>query len=269
MSQIAAVQLGVNDTIPRAKLNSTWRDDRDGVGLLYRYQLSGTNYRWELVGIDVQGQETIINFTRYADYNASNEFTLTTGAGTGTAAFSDDTRFGVLTLTNGSSDDDDVAIQYTDSDAPGGFLIPTANKAIYMESVVQVSDADVTEFIWGLTDPGDQSLWASAAIPTCNNFIGFISHAADANIDYGATKAGTADIDNDSGQDFADATRVRLAFVVYGTSSVEFFVNGVSVGSLPSANVPIVTTCMTVGLKNGSAVAHTCGIDYFRVIQEY
>lgn len=112
------------------------------------------------------------------------------------------------------------------------------NKKIIFETRVALTDADGMSFFAGLCIPNVAPFTTSLT-----DYVGFFT--TDGNIKYGCGKdnnnvpgSGTSgETDADSGVDFADTTWAVLQFVVNGTNSVDFYVNGAHVGRVDT-NLP-------------------------------
>lgn len=108
-----------------------------------------------------------------------------------------------------------------------------ASKTITFETRVALTDADGMSFFAGLCITNVAPFTTSLT-----DYVGFFS--TDGSIKYGCGKdnnnvpgSGTSgETDADSGVDFADTTWAVLQFVVHGTSSVDFYVNGALVGRI-------------------------------------
>lgn len=128
-----------------------------------------------------------------------------------------------------------------------------ANKKIIFDARVKLADADGMSYFIGLAIT-DSDHWATSL----TDYIGFFT--TDGNIKAGCGKdnnnvpgSGTSgESDEDTGEDFADDTYVRLQFIVNGTTSVDFYVDGTKTNSI-TTNLPTDEQLTATISQKGSA----------------
>lgn len=205
-------------------------------------------------------EDFVTYFNDFFEY-AAGDWTITTieaGASSATEALATDQPNGVLIITNDSNDDDSDFLQLLPADAHFKF---TAGKRLLFKGRFKLSEATQADFIAGLY-PTDTTPLA------LDDGIYFKSDDGDALLDVYVGK-------NNTYSSLAGvATLVSGEWVVLeayydGTDSIQFFVNGVRVASLPTTNAPDdVSLRPSFGYQNGSAGAKALSIDYIKVQQE-
>jgi hypothetical protein len=182
-----------------------------------------------------------------------------------TYAVSDAERGGVLLVTTGANANDFSSAQMTGS----GLFVVTAGKDIYWEMRVKFGDADDTRWILGLATEDVTGTTLGPILDSVgseNSHIGFIQNGdTDSDIEYTVQNGGTQTT-GDTGIDVADDTYVKLAFWVHGTTSVDFYVNGVRKATV-TTNIPNgddLTPSMEIHSPTASS---TMEVDYIYVSQ--
>lgn len=185
---------------------------------------------------------------------STNEYTLTTveaGAGDATEVVSGPA--GLLTLTNDAEDNDSDQIQWI-----GEPFKLAANKSLWFEARLKVSDATQSDLICGLC------ITDTTLIGGMTDGIYFRKDDGDANIDFVTEKDSTA-TSTDTGVDLVDDTYIRLGFLVDGTSSATPYINGIA-KTAQTTNLPDdEDLTFSLALMNGEAVAKSVTIDYWTV----
>lgn len=189
------------------------------------------------------------------DDDQTNDWTVVkdTGASVGIAA---DTLNGRLLLSSAATTDDDG------SSVQGNEIFKAqANKKIWFETKLQLSDADQMDAYAGLTINFATN---PEAVLTATDRIGFQINDGNASI-LCKTENGGNETSTDSGIDAADATDVQLGFLVDGTGLVEFYVNR---NKVASHTTNITTTELTPALfeLSGDATGtKSMSVDYIGV----
>lgn len=179
-----------------------------------------------------------------------------TQATAGTFAL-DDAEYGVALADCNST----TATQGINVQKPGECVKPAAGKTIWYECRVKAADiATGPEFFAGLAIT-DTTLVASSALSS--QAIGFKS-VTDDNVILATCKDGSSETTASSIHTFVDDAWVKLGFKVTGTSKVEFFVNGVSVGSI-TANIPTTELTPSLVCQTGGTTDPIVHIDWHAV----
>jgi len=167
------------------------------------------------------------------------------------------TEGGSLVLTLAGADNDLIQLQGTES-----FYLD-AGSHIAAEARFQLVDVLQTDSFFGLSIT-DTSIGATQP----SDILGMGTEDGSANIVYIASKdTGTAYVD--SGSDAVDATYVRLGFVATGESSVEFFVDGVSVAVVTTGLPNDEQLALSLSCMAGEGAANNMTIDWMYVAQWY
>ena len=169
----------------------------------------------------------------WSSYVVTDEWVLTQST-TGTAAVSTAASH-VLELDSGST----TVVQGPQILRIGGpFIIPVAGQIVYAEFEVKVVDTfDKAELFIGLSEV-DTTIIATSANSSANH-VGWQCVTDDGVLLFTSEKAGTGD--TGAAATIAEATYIRLGFVINGITSVTQFINGVESGTAKvTANVPIV-----------------------------
>lgn len=137
-----------------------------------------------------------------------------------------------------------------------------SGKKLAAECRVALSDADDISFLFGLTTTAGDIVGTNP-----NDIVAFLVDAGDASIKYKVAKDGTGSA-VDSGSDASDGTYVKLGFNYDGDSTIEFFVDGTSVGTV-TANIPDdEVLALSLGAEAGSTAAVQALVDYVKVVAE-
>ena len=220
------------------------------------------------------------NFIKSTDYDATNEWTLTSIGSTGTAVLSDDLFPSHLIITNTAANDDSVEIQFTDSDSAGECWSVVAAKKLYFETRIRMRDTnnDVATVVQRDVFVGlaitDTTVEAGAT-----DFIGFSKKDGTGliNVVAGKNASGSGELQDglvlSTGRTLAAADAnvwVKLGFLCVGGSAIYAFVDNVHV-----ATSAVVTNhpddemlCVTVTNRNGEGVIKILDVDYLLVAQE-
>ena len=205
-------------------------------------------------------EDFVTYFNDFLTYTAG-DWTITTtegGAGDATEALATDQPNGVLVVTNDAADDDNDFFQLLP--AAGHFKF-TSGKRLLFKARLKILEVIQCDFIAGL--------YATDTTPLAtDDGIYFKSDDGDALLDVYVGKNNTYSSLTGVATLVAD-TFVTLEAYYDGDDSIQFFVNGVRVGSLPITNAPDdVALRPSFGLQNGQAVANVLSVDYVKAQQE-
>jgi hypothetical protein len=207
-------------------------------------------------------------FEFFEDFGAGSNITATgglviTNATSGTAALGS-AENGTFILTAGATTDGQgVNVQFT---AAG--VTPTSGRRIEFECLITSFTAGISaELAFGLA-VADTTLIASDAIT--NKFVGFGQLGGDdgvldyiANNDTDQTTAHTTT----AGDLLVVATSYRLGFVIQGTDSVDFYVNG-NFKASHSTNIPTVALFPTMVVQANGGANNVANVDYIYCSQD-
>lgn len=196
-------------------------------------------------------------FDDFDTYTAA-DWTITTteaGAGSATEALANEDG-GVLLITNDNADNDrDFFNKIGES-----FLFEAGKKLIF-EARFKVNDATESDIIMGLqitdTTPLDVT-----------DGVFFQKDDGDTNIDFHVEKNNTS-TDATAIATLADDTYVKLGFYYDGKSEIQYFVDGVKIGTAATTNLPDdEELTISFGIQNGAAAAKTMSVDYIFAAKE-
>lgn len=186
-------------------------------------------------------------FQSYDPEATNGDWVLTQAtAGTGAISAVDP---GTLVLdSNSTTDTQGVQVQRVKS-----MFIPAASKDLWAEWECKIADTpDYCQFFGGLSEI-DTSIIATSANSSANH-IGFETVTEDGIVIAVGEKA-SARGSVAAAHTFADDTWVKFGFKLTGVTTAEFYVNGSSVGTLATANIPAVAmypsfVCQTAGTND-------------------
>ncbi|MFA5381898.1 MAG: hypothetical protein WC356_01945 [Candidatus Micrarchaeia archaeon] len=193
----------------------------------------------------------------YDDFNSQPPSLTLTQAVTGSWSLDDDAENGVLLLDSGST----TEAQGINAQKSLATFLPKAERNLWFETRVKVSGIDNlnAELFIGLAEI-DGTVIAASAVSTANH-IGFSSVTDNGVLLANAEKASTGA--TATGVTIKNDTWVTLGFKVSGLNYITFFVNGVQVSSLPTANIPIVVLSPTFVCQSGGTDQPVLHIDYW------
>lgn len=180
------------------------------------------------------------------------DWTITTteaGAGSATEALADE-QFGALLITNDAADNDADFFQKV-----GESFKLVAGKKLWFAARFKVSDATQSDFVIGLQITDTTPL-------AVTDGVYWRKDDGDANLDFVVIKDSTATTAT-AASTCADATYMTLGFMYDGVSAINYYKDGVKLGSSVTTNMPddeLLT--VSFGLQNGEAVAKTMTVDY-------
>lgn len=188
--------------------------------------------------------------------NTTNDWTSVKDS-SATVAIVADTHGGELALTSAATTDNDGA-----SIQGNEIFLPASGRKIWFEARVKVADADQQDVFVGLcgnfaTDP--------EACLAASNRIGLQIDDGNASI-LCKSEATDTETSTDSGIDAADATYVRVGFIVNGTTNIKYFVNRQLVAT-HTTNIPATELAPAVfSLSGNNQGTKSLTIDYIRVV---
>ncbi len=219
-----------------------WDGFKVGVpGLYYSYDTDFTEFvadEWTLTEVDVGANST--------------DLLLLDRAG------------GWLRIKGAGNEDDGAQLQLggtADSETVGESFAAVANKKIFFETEIFMADVTQSDFFIGLHIQ-DTAIIASKG----TDYIGFRSDDGDALLDV-ESASGSSASDITSVATLVDATVVKLGFVVNGTDSIDFWVDGAKVKTI-SSDIPTALMKLSIAYLNGEAAENDININYVRCYQE-
>lgn len=196
-------------------------------------------------------------FNDFDTYLASDWVITTVEAGGGAASEAlTDGDGGLLLITNDAADNDSDFFQTVKE----GFKLDSGKKAFF-KARFKISDATQSDMVMGLQITDTTPLSASDG-------VWFQKDDGDTHLDFYVAKNSTVTDKTDIAE-LADDTFVELAFYYNGVDAIDYFVDGVKLGSAAVTNIPD-DQALTVsfGIQNGEAVAKTMTLDYVFVAKE-
>ncbi len=204
-------------------------------------------------GMNAGSTGTTVGGWRFTQLNGAGTFVLTDEAG------------GVALLDSVTATDE-YGGQIQLATTVGEQFIPAAAKDLWFETRVAV-DIITDDFFLGLSTIDSTLVTASGAITTANH-IGFKSLTGDGVILCVGEKAG--DASTDTSATFEAGTYVRLGLKVTTLDAAlraDFYVDGVAIGTLAAAYVPIVEMTPSFVCQSGGTAAPIMSIDWVKAIQ--
>lgn len=189
----------------------------------------------------------------------SGDYVLTQATqGTGAISTAEE---GVLELDANST----TATQGANLQRVKSVFIPKAGSKIYAEFEVKIVDTfDKAEIFVGLSDVETGIIATSAN--ASDNHIGWQCVTDDGVLLFTSEKAGTGA--TSAAVTIAEATYVRLGFVVDGVTSVQQYVNGVAVGDAhETANIPVVALVPSFVCQSGGSNDPVMHVRPYRIFQ--
>lgn len=195
-------------------------------------------------------------FEDFYYYNPDNFVVTTTEAGAGSASETITTeKNGVLLLTNDNADNDNDFLQPVGN--PFQFV---SGKELWFEGKFKTNDATESDIIFGLqsrTTTPLNLLWG----------VYFLKNDGAATLDFVVVNNATATTISEIAT-LVNNTYITVGYYYDGDSTLEYYINGLLIGTAPTTNLPAVTLTASFGIQNGAAAAKTLAIDYIRVVQE-
>lgn len=160
--------------------------------------------------------------------------------------------------------DDGVQAQLTNC-----MFKPAAGRTITFEARVKVSNAGSDQYFIGLAGV-DETLIASGVVDDVVDKCGFFRHAGSTadKISAISSRTSSEEIDADVA-DLADGTWIKLGFVIDGLTSVTWYANGVSVGTVTDTNdIPNAVMCLSaVSQCEQTSADAEMTVDWVRLLQ--
>lgn len=181
-----------------------------------------------------------------------------------TLVIADDDHGGVLTITPGTSANDFVSLQ-----ANGRAFVTKAGRRIIFKTRIKSNDTDDLKFFVGLAGTDVTGTTAGPILDGTNDSIGFRNVLGNTASFLYIVEDDTSETTGAAGS-LTDATFTDLAFELIGTERVNFYVNGLLVGTettgLIDAGVGLTPT-IEVGSPTGTT-ATNLSLDYVQVIAD-
>lgn len=197
------------------------------------------------------------------DVTTGDGWTLTQSNSTGTISGLATDQGGVLVITDGGSTEDDSL----NAQLKNCLFKPAAGVKIRFEARLNMTDATQQWFV-GLAGVSTAILGTGAIEDTVDKCGFYHQHdSTDNKMSAISARTTSEEIDADVAAN-ADNTYVKIGFVIDGLTSVTWYVNGVSVGSVVDTDdIPNAVMCLTLfaGYQSGSSATH---IDWIRILQE-
>jgi len=215
-------------------------------------------YRWlDAVGADVK--KFIEDFTAPLLVSSLLAGWTNTAveAGTGSSTHIAQDEAGGVVRWNAAANENDGLQSQTNGEA---WKLET-DKPLYFGCRWNISEKTQSDALIGL------ALTDASVIGVPNDFIGFVTHDGDANLDYQCRAGGTGAA-VDSTTDLVDDTFIVTEFFYDGAGNIEFFVDGVSAAKV-STNIPTGEMRVSVAYLNGTGTMQNDGleVDWIRCIQ--
>lgn len=194
------------------------------------------------------------------EYLAGNYTITTTGSGTATLVSG---KGGVLTLTNGASNNDNIFLQWKGGNATTiEPFVFEANKKFVFKTRLKVDNVTNSQIVIGLQKTDTSPLAVSDGVY-------FIKAASSALFSLVLAKNSTlttltsvATIVND--------TFIELAYFYNGAGKIEIFVNGVKTSSTTTlTNLPTTTLTLSYGVQNATAASRVLSINSINAQGEF
>lgn len=217
---------------------------------------TGTHYDFpalnpsKIYGISQKGNE----------YLTGNYTVTTTGSGTATLVSG---KGGVLTLTNGASNNDNIFLQWKGGNATTiePFLFES-NKKLVFKARLKVDSVTNSQIVIGLQKTDTTPLAVSDGVY-------FIKVNASSAFSLVLAKSSTLTT-LASVATMADDTFIELAYYYNGAGKIDIFVNGVKTSSTTTlTNLPIVPLTLSYGVQNASAASRVLSVNYIHAQAEF
>lgn len=191
------------------------------------------------------------DFTGVAQ-DQTNDWTVVKDTGASVAIQADTVGGRLLMSSTATTENDGSSIQGNE------IFKAVASNYTWFEVRIASSDADQQDVFVGLTENFATN---PEAVLTASNRIGFQIDDGNASI-LCKTEATDTETSTDSGVDAADATMVKLGFLVDGTGNVEFYVNRALVAT-HTTNIPTTELAPAVFQLSGDTTGtKTLTVDY-------
>ena len=209
--------------------------------------------------VDMMGDMKVVDptsthmyFNDFDTYVAGN-WTVTESAATATQALTDIDN-GAILLTNDTTDNDSVLLEKVGE----SFELSDGNKLWFECKFKAGTTVAQTDILVGIAEKA-----VSKADGTgLTDGIYFTKDDGDANIDFNVTKDSTTTSAAAVGTITAN-TYITLGFYYDGSSGIEYWVDGVHIGTAATTNLPDDEEMTVVfGIQNGESAASTMTVEY-------
>jgi len=212
---------------------------------------------------DMMGDMKVLNPTSthmyFNDFDqyVAGDWTITTveaGAGSATEALTD-IDDGAILITNAAGDND-----YDLLEKVGESFELSDSKPVWYEIKFQTNDATQSDLLFGIIESSVTS--PIITDPGLTDGIYFNKVDASTSINFYVEKSGTSTAAAAIGT-LSDDTYKTLGFYYDGYTGVEYWVDGVHIGTAATTNLPDDEELTVVfGIQNGEAVAKTLTVEY-------
>lgn len=176
-----------------------------------------------------------------------------------TVAIDSDADKGTVTITSAATTDNDGGLLQSINE----MFAASSGKRIAVEARVKVSDADQSDFFFGLSEKVATN---PENILTASNRVGFQSDDGDAAL---LCKSEKSDVETSKSaeQDLADATYVKLG-ICYDGDKWHFYVDDNGVATISSDNPTANLALALCSLSGDATGTKTCTADFIRACSE-
>jgi hypothetical protein len=179
-----------------------------------------------------------------------------TATGTSPVIFGDGAG-GMLLITTGGTENDGVNIQALGENFHLG---ATGIRALYFGARFKISEATQSDFFIGLCDTDTDILGGA------DDSIGFRKADASAAVSF-VTEKGTTETTAAAFTAVADTWYIAEFYYDADAGTLEVFVNGASIGTVATTNLPDEEQRVSVAFLTGDTAAETMTIDWINVVQ--
>ena len=180
-----------------------------------------------------------------------------TDVGTDTRAVSAGADGGVLVLTTGGTEDDGTFLQY--SGATSSTTVETfkfaAGQQLWFACRFKIDLGTQSDFVMGL------QVTDTTPIAVADGVF-FRKDDGDANIDFVVISSGASNTTTTAIATITDATYTELAFYHNGVDAIEYYKDGIKLGTVAVTNMPSTELTVSFGVQAGSGAAVAMSIDY-------
>lgn len=197
-----------------------------------------------------------VYFNDFYDFTSGEWTSTETEAGAGDTVISIlDAAGGILSVANDVNDNDATELQ-----KKGEAFKLAANKPLWFEARLSVSDADQCDLLVGL------AITDTTAVAGNSDGVNFRLADGSAALSF-VTEKNSTETTTAAVHTVADATMMRLGFFFDGAGTVYAYVNGVLVATHTANICDDEELCITFAHHNGDAGGETLLVDYVKVVQ--